>query len=476
MPANYLHGVEVIKVDTNSKPIRLVKTSVIGIIGTAPIHLLEGGGSINDPQLILSDQQAVAKFGVNIPGYTLPENIAYCQLKGAATIIAVNVFDPSVHKTAVTAEAVTLGSDRTATLAHPGVANLVVKNQAGTTTYVQGTDYAYDAATGVITGQGATLIAAVNLKVDYDYADPTKVTPADIIGGIDAAGRRLGMQAWLDARSKFGFVPRILVAPGYSSLATVAAALYPVAERLRAIAYVDAPVGTTFDDALAGRGPSGDINFFTSQARAQLFFPHLKIGDKLVAYSALAAGMRAWIDNEYGYWYSLSNFEIPAITGTEIPITAAIDDATTEANLLNEQGITTVFSDYGTGYRTWGNRTAVFPTDVGIESFETQQRVDDVIRDSIVQAMLPYIDRPINMARLDAITESVRAFMRKQTADGATAGGNCWYTVEDNPASEVGQGHVTLQYDFVSSPPMERLTFRRSINLGYLGSLFKGGA
>ena len=39
---------------------------------------------------------------------------------------------------------------------------------------------------------------------------------------------------------------------------------------------------------------------------------------------------------------------------------AAINDANSEANLLNEAGIITVFNSYGTGIRLWGNRSAAF--------------------------------------------------------------------------------------------------------------------
>lgn len=479
MPANYLHGVEFIKLDNNPKPIRLVKSAVIGIVGAAPMHLLAAADrTINTPLLILSDIQAMAKCGPETAGFNLPESLALCQLLGAATIIAVNVFDMATHKTAVAAEAVVLGADKTAVLDNPGGYNLVVKNQAGDTTYVLGTDYtlAFDSAGNtVITGMGVTLIAGVNLKVDYDYADPSKITTADIIGGVNELGERTGMSAWQDARNLYGFGPRILIAPGYSSLETVAASLRTHSAKLRAVNYIDAPIGTIVDDAITGRGPLGDINFYTSDGRTQLFYPHLQIGSRLVPYSAIAAGMRAYIDIEEGYWVSLSNHEIPAITGIELPITADILDSTTEANLLNEVGITTVFAGFGTGYRTWGNRLASWPSESGIETFEVTVRIDDVIMDSLAGAMLQFMDRPLNMALLDALTESERGFLRTMAASDAIIDGNCWYTITDNPTSELQMGHVTLHYDFCNGPPLERLTHKRSINLGYLNQIFKGG-
>lgn len=471
MPANYLHGVEFIKLDKNPKPIRLVKSAVIGIVGCAPTHLLdEALRTVNKPVLVLSDVSAAANFGPAVEGFSIPESLTLCQLLGAATIICVNVFDPTVHKRSVVAEALVLGADLTAKLAHVGYNDTMsVTDPSGVMT-----GFDYDPLTGVITALGP-IASGAHITATYDYPDPTMVTDEEIIGGVNELGARTGMSAWQDARNLFSFAPKILIAPGYSSLDTVAVALRASAAKLRAVAYCDAPVGTSVTDAIAGRGPAGDINFYTSDGRTQLFFPHLAIGDKLVPYSAIAAGLRAYIDIQEGYWVSLSNHEIPGITGVEIPITADYQDATSEANHLNEVGITTVFAGYGTGYRTWGNRLASWPASSGIETFEVTCRVDDVIMESIAQASLQFIDRPINLALLDAITESVRGFLRMMQGDGAIIDGTCWYTVADNPDGELQQGHVTIEYDFLNSPPLERLRFKRAINLGYFGELFKGG-
>ncbi len=36
MAANYLHGVETIEIETGPRPVKAVKSAVIGLIGTAP--------------------------------------------------------------------------------------------------------------------------------------------------------------------------------------------------------------------------------------------------------------------------------------------------------------------------------------------------------------------------------------------------------------------------------------------------------
>lgn len=483
MPANFLHGVETITIESGGKPVRVVKSAVVAIVGTAPIYeVAVADQSVNAAKMILSDVAAARYFGsAKTAGYTIPKALKAVFKKGAATCVVVNVFDPAVHKTHVAAEAKALASDGTLTLAHPGVAGVVVKSQDGVTTYVLDTDYSLDAVTGVITRIAAGAIAAgATLKVDYDYADPTKVTNADIIGAVDGAGNRTGLQALLNSYALFGFKAKIIIAPAYSTQASVATEMIAVAGKTKGVTYIDAPAGTTVEEAITGRGPSGTINFQTSSRRAMLCFPHLSVYDaatdanELQPYSQFLAGIRAWKDNEFGYWWSGSNTEIDGIVGVEIPLTAEINDPSSEVNALNEVGITTVFNSFGTGFRTWGNRNAAWPAESGAETFECVLRTGDVIGDSIEYAMLQFIDRPVNNALIDSIIESVRGFQRKLVGDGAILDGNCWYDPADNPATELALGHITFRYDYMPPTPAERITFKRTLNLDYLKALGGG--
>ncbi len=480
MPANFLHGVETINIEQGGKPIRVVKSAVIGIVGTAPIFQADvADRTVNKPVLILNDVAAAKYFGSEkTAGYTIPKALKAAFKKGAATVVVVNVFDPVIHNSGAVAEAATFAADGTLTLAHPGVANVVVKNQAGTTTYVAGTDYTLDAATGIITRIAAgAIVAGSQVKADYDYADPTKVVAADIIGTVDGSGNRTGLQALLDCYSLFGFKAKILIAPAWSTQNSIATELVAMAGKVKGVAYLDAPIGTTVQQAITGRGPAGTINFQTSSRRAMLCYPAVKVYDAATAstelqpFSQFLAGIRAWKDNENGYWWSSSNTEIDGIVGIERPLTAEINDPSSEVNALNEVGITTVFNSFGTGFRVWGNRTAAWPAETGSEVFECVMRTGDVIGDSIEYSMLQHIDKPLNNALIDAIVESVRGFLRKLIGDGAILDGSCWYDPADNPSTELALGHVTFRYDYMPPTPAERITFKRTLNLDYLKNL-----
>lgn len=474
MPANYLHGVETIEIDNGPRPIRKVKSAVIGLIGTAPM------GDINNPVMVLSEKQG-ANFGGLLPGFTIPQALDAIFDQGAGTVIVINVLDPLVHTTAVAAETVTMNTaNGLGKLAFGAARNLVLKSNDNATTYALTTDYTVDLQSGVITrvATGAIPASATALKASYNYADPTKVTPADIIGAVNAAGKRTGMKALKDTYNLMGFFAKILIAPQFCTLSSVAVELIALADSLHAVTLIDAPIGTTFAQAIAGRGPAGTINFNTSSERAMLCYPYLKVYDatqpnseRLEPYSQRLAGVLAAKDLERGYWWSPSNTEIKGVIGVERQFSAMIDDPSCEVNALNEQGITTVFNSFGTGLRTWGNRSAAWPSLSHMRNFLNVRRTGDVINESIRYFSLQYIDRPINQALIDAIVESVNGFLRKLIGDGALLGGKCWYDPNRNSATELSAGHLLLSYKYTPPPPLERLTFESEITSEYLAYL-----
>ena len=484
MPANFLHGVETVEIDDGAVAIRLVKTAVIGLVGTAPIfECTEANRTVNAPVLILNDRTAAQYFGSEREGYSIPQalNAIFDQQSnssGSGAVIVVNVCDPAVHKTPVPEAAHTFDAAGVIALGKSGLSGVTIKDQTGATTYVAGTDYVLDPVAGTVTRkEGGAIASGATVKIAYSHVDPSKVTAAEIIGGVDVVGDRTGMQAFKDCFSLFGFHPKILIAPGYSPLTAVTAELAVLAEAMRAVAMVDAPVGTTFQQALAGRGPSGAINFQTSSPRVVLCYPHCKVYNttteetELQPYSPRLAGALAARDMDNGYWWSPSNREIQGIVGMEMLLTAGINDPNSEVNQLNESGITTIFNAYATGYRTWGNRSAAWPTVTGPKNFINIRRVADVIAESIEYSMLQFLDRPINNAWIDAVTESVCSFMRTLKARGAILDGKCWYDKSLNEATALSAGHIVFSYDFMPPPPAERITFESRVNINYLSQL-----
>ena len=473
MPASYLHGVETIEIENGARPVTQVKSAVIGLIGTAPM------GDINTPVQVLSEKSG-AQFGTALPGFSIPQALDAIYDHGAGTVIVINVADPVKHNTAVSAEAVTVNSSNQFQLDYGAVIDgtVTVKSADGVTTYVMGTDYTIDLPSGLGTRKtSGSMPSGASLKVDYHYLDPSKVTAADIIGSVSAGGVRLGMKALSDTYNEFGYFAKILIAPGYCTQNSVSTEMISMAEKLGAVAYIDAPIGTTFAQVLAGRGPNGTINFNTSSDRARLLYPHVKVYDtvlgenRLEPLSARAAGLRAKVDYDHGYWWSNSNQEILGIVGVERQLSAMIDDPDCEVNQLNAAGITTVFNSYGTGYRLWGNRSAAYPTVTAMRNFESVRRTADVINESLRYFSLQYMDMPIDQGLIDALTESCNGFGRKLHGDGAVLGFKAWFDPARNEQTELEAGHLLISYKFTPPPPLERLSYESEITGEYLLTL-----
>jgi phage tail sheath protein FI len=466
MAANYLHGVETIEIDQGARPVTVVKSSVIALVGLAPI------GTVNEPILVLSPNDA-AQFGQQLPGFTIPQALDAIFKQGPATVIVVNTFNSTTNTEQVTLESQTITNGKLKLSAAP-IGAVTIFAEDGTTPFagVSGTDYTIDAF-GNFTALSAVAAEDLILKFSFKTLDTGTVTSAQIIG-TNTAGVRTGSKCLELVFNTFGFTPKILIAPVYIELVAVATEFIALAEKYRAIVLIDAPVTTTVSQAIAGRGPASTINFKTDSYRAYLLCPHLKVYDAdsdsnvNAPYSQFMAGVISNTDLNEGYWVSPSNHAIQGIVGTEYIVTASVNDASTEANLLNEKGITTTFTGYGTGTRTWGNRSAAFPTNTDPKNFIPIRRIADIVHESLEQAMLPFIDRPINQATIDAIRDTGNGFFRTLIGRGAClSGSKCVYSA-DNTAEELALGHVTFDLVFMGPTPAERITFKSYLDINLL--------
>jgi uncharacterized protein len=473
MPANYLHGVETIELNIGPRPIQVVKSAVIGIVGVAP------QGPKNTLTLVQTTADA-SQFGTLLPGFNIPQALNAIQKQGSGVVLVVNVFDPVANTDSVTeTKDVEDGKFKlTDAPIYDGNNTLVLTNgetDEDLVTYVKDTDYRVNEFGVVTIIPGGAIVEGDTITCIYKKFDATSVNNAQLIGTV-TDGVRTGMQVWDLAFSTFGFTPRILLCPSYSSVKAITSELLVKANSFRAHAIIDSIVGDTVTDAISDRG-SITAAFGTSSKRAILTYPRLKAydpatdADAVVPYSPFMAGVIAATDNADGYWFSPSNREIQGITGVERTITAAINDAYTEANLLNEKGIVTIFNSFGTGLRTWGNRSAAFPTDTAPGNFIAVQRTADILHESIELAMLPFIDKPLNDALIDAIRDSVNSFIRTLIQRGALIDGECTFNPSKNPPSQLALGQVLFDIVFMPPTPAERITFESFIDINLLQTL-----
>jgi phage tail sheath protein FI len=356
-------------------------------------------------------EDAALYFGQDLPGYTVPAALRAIFAQGAGTVMVVNVFDPLLHRSGG------LPGD-----AHGG------------------------------------------------EPDPSAVTAADVLSGVDGGGRRTGIGALRDCKSLFGFGPKQLICPVYTEFDGVSQDLIAVASALRAVAWLDAPAAIPAPaDAIAARGGPGPMN--TSSKDAALCYPHVKTTAQsgetvLMGMSAFIAGAQAAKDLGVGFWHSASNTELKGVTGLARPIDADPLDPTCEANLLNAAGIVTVYNGFGTGFRTWGNRSAAFPASADPDNFICVHRTATIIEDSIAAFSIDYIDKPITQGLIDQLLLDVNAYLNSLIGMGAVSdGAKAWYDAAKNPAQSIADGRLRICYKFLPPAPLEHLTYDSYIDV-----------
>lgn len=293
---------------------------------------------------------------------------------------------------------------------------------------------------------------AVIVGVAVEKIPDSAALTSAIIGGVKADGRRTGLQALLDGKSRFNAQPRLLIAPKHSATLAVATAMDALAAKLGGLAIIDGP-GTTDEAAIAYAENFGSELVFMVDPGVQIWDTTL---NATVDYpgSAFAAGLFAWTDATYGFWSSPSNKEFVGVTGTTRPVEFLDGDPTCRANLLNKANITTIIRD--DGFRLWGNRTLSSDPKW---AFVTRVRTRQMVMAALLYGMKWAVDRGITKTYVKDVTEGLRAFMRDLKAQGAVINFDVYPDLELTTATQLEQGKIYWQIRFTDVPVAENPTF-----------------
>ncbi|MCO7537630.1 phage tail sheath protein [Pseudomonas asiatica] len=295
----------------------------------------------------------------------------------------------------------------------------------------------------------------------------TGATPAEttsnIIGGTNAAGKYTGMKALLAAQGQLKVKPRILGVPGLDNL-QVATALVSLAQQLRGFVYLSANGCKTKEEATAYRENFGareamviwpDFLQWSTTTNATVTAPAV----------ARALGLRAKLDQEVGWHKTLSNIPVDGVTGISADVFWDLQNPATDANYLNSNEVTTLINE--SGYRFWGSRTC---TDDQLFAFENYTRTAQVLADTIADAHLWAMDKPMHNSLVRDILEGINAKFRELVAGGYLIGGSAWYDEEANTEATLKAGKLYIDYDYTPVPPLEDLTLRQRITDRYLAN------
>jgi hypothetical protein len=188
-------------------------------------------------------------------------------------------------------------------------------------------------------------------------------------------------------------------------------------------------------------------------------------------FSQFLVGLQARVDREYGFWYSASNHAIDNATGLEVGVSFVLGDATSDANVVNAQGITTAATGYALGVRAWGNRSCAYPSSTKLSNFVSVRRTADVIHDSMETAALQFMDQPITGALIRSILETANAFVRDLIGKGALIDGKVTFDAGKNSAEQLAAGQLTFDLVMLPPPPAERIVFESYLDINLFSSL-----
>ncbi|MGQ5821623.1 phage tail sheath protein [Serratia sp. IR-2025] len=310
-----------------------------------------------------------------------------------------------------------------------------------------------------IAEQAKPVTVVVRVATGKDAAETT----SNIIGGANAEGRYTGMKALLSAQAELGVKPRILGVPGLDNQ-EVATALAGICQQLRAFGYISAHGCKTVQEAIKYRD-----NF--SQRELMLIWPdfvswNTTANQSDIAYAtARALGLRAKIDTETGWHKTLSNVGVNGVTGITASVFWDLQAPGTDADLLNQACVTTLIRK--DGFKFWGSRTC---SDDPLFLFENYTRTAQVLADTMAEAHLWAVDRPVTPTLVRDMIDGINAKFRELKSAGLIIDGTCWYDESANTKETLKAGKLFIDYDYTPVPPLEDLTLRQRITDRYLAT------
>ena len=255
--------------------------------------------------------------------------------------------------------------------------------------------------------------------------------------------------AFAKAKSRFGYSPNLIIAPGFSHEDAIKGEIEKMATRLKATGIVDLKA----DDAAAAIVKMGD--FGTSRLVAA--YPNVKVwDDETNAYvyegqSARIAGMIAHTDgaSEFGYSDSYSNRVMIGVSGTQIDVDFELGETCT-ADELRAAKISTIIRE--SGFRAWGGETSDQDT---IWQDLARVRIFDRISQACQKGVLFAIDR--KASELYHAKRSVSELLRQLVGAKVLLGYELSWSAKNTDAT-ITAGKFYLDVRMQNNPIVKQLT------------------
>lgn len=432
--ANYFHGVSTRQNDTSISTPVTADSGIAFVVGAAPGHTVDGAP--NDPIMCQSYAEAVAALGYSDDWekYPICEAI-YSQFKlyGVAPVVFVNVLDPAKHKKSVAEQNYPVADGKVLLPLE------ALKNTVKVTNYTAGTDYElfYEGENLIleVLDGGSIPAETGELTITFDAVDPSKINENDIIGGFDTSTKKYsGLELIDKVFPKYGIVPDLIVAPGWSDKSNVAAVMTAKADA----------INTVFTGAKAL------IDADTNTVRHY-------------------AGLMGKTDSDNGGCPA----ESPSNKSLQID-RAMLADGTTvlldlaQANYLNSNGIVTALNFIGS-YVLWGDETACFPADTDVKNyFISVSRMFGWVARSVILTYWSKIDKKMTRRLIDSIVDSVNIWLNGLVSEEKLLGARVEFLDEENSTTALMAGKAVFHIYMTPASPMRECEFVLEYDADYV--------
>lgn len=476
----YYHGIKTKETATSVSTPAEIQSGITFAVGTAPVYM--GEGSINKPIFAGSYKEAVAALGYSddFENFTLCEVMkTHFGLYGVSPVIFVNVFDPQKHCTAAGGKE-HIFVDGVIELPDSAIADtVVVKDTADGVAYVKDKDYIVHYTDGnlIVEKTDDGDIGSSTVYIEYSRADISKVKPDDIIGGINVDdGSKSGLELIGSVYPKYGVIPEIIIAPGFSSDSAVAAIMAAKAEGINelfkgmAVIDADSSVIRKYSDVYEWKSRNNISN--TNQI---VCWPMVALGGVKYHMSTHIAALMSSVDND--------NSGIPSEPPSNKTLRAdstVLSDGSevvlelSEANLLNSKGIAAAIN-HGGRFVLWGNETACYPASADVKDyFINVNRMFGYVSKSVILTYWSRIDSKMTRRLIDSIVDSINIWLNGLKTSEHILGGRIEFDADENPVTDLMAGKMKFHIYMTPPSPAKEIEFTLEYDAEYVSAALGG--
>lgn len=467
------HGIFVTEKPTSIAVPVVAESGLPFVIGAAPVQAAEEPAPVGVPVLISSYAEFVKRFGYSDDWakYNLCE-FAYSQfiIYGVGPVIFCNLLDPATANSSVTAADKDV-VDHKIELPFEAIDNdnLVVKAAGGAgSAYEKDTDYVvfYEDGKCIIELiEDGAAYAATSLNVAYKGVTASSVNATAVATGLE----KIELCA-----TTVGVIPDLIVAPGYSSNATVAAVMATKAASLnglfkcKALIDIDTTSATTNTAAIEKKATDNLVD------KDQIdCWPLLTLGEKVFHFSTGLAGLMATVDAENdGVPYEVPSNKALKCDGMVTADGTIVNLTHAQACALDNAGIVTALNFLG-GWVAWGLHTACYPDNNDVKDCSISiSRVFAWVNNSIMKTFWKKLDRPMNRRLVDSIVDEIGIWFNGLVGAGYLIGGRIEFKDEENPAENLMNGIAKFHLYITPPSPLQELDFALEYDVSYLTEAF----